>query len=210
MKIIEITESVTEITAIAAATKAKLEAMDIIIDHEAAIPTIAYVQLRAAVAYLAENKPTSVNLFNLINLGISHADVEGEKDGNYTPYSEPGQLFELKDIGEDEIEEDENNEKVLEIISEKARKILASDFGITLNTGRGVNKITQEFLRMAVSYLKNSKEPGTEVLINLFHMIELGIADDNTEEGGEADYITFVAPGQEFKLMAKSDGETED
>lgn len=79
--------------------------------HEA-IPTIAYELLYAAMQYLEKNKSTdedlSVNFFNLLEMGVTYRESEdSEKDGNFTPYLQPGVIMKTV-IKSDEVTEDED------------------------------------------------------------------------------------------------------
>lgn len=108
-KFIEVRENETEISAIAAGAHDLLtNEFNINVRVADAIPTIAYAFLRSAAAHIAANKPTEsgevyeLNLFQLLDMGVSLEEGEdGEKDGNYTPFTNPGQEFKLiiKDDG---------------------------------------------------------------------------------------------------------------
>lgn len=108
-KFIEVRENETEISAIAAAAHTLLtDEFNINVRVADAIPTIAYAFLRASAAHVASNKPVEpgetyeINLFQLLDLGVSYQEGEdGEKDGNYTPFTNAGQEFKLiiKDDG---------------------------------------------------------------------------------------------------------------
>lgn len=206
-KIIEITENVNEITKIAEVSQAALSKKGIDINVVTAIPTIGCVFLRAGAKYLSDNKSTeattAVNLFDLLTLGISYEEIEdGEKDGNYTPFTEVGKAFTV-DAPEESTFETSNE---IEYISEKAKTILANEFGITISNVKAIPIITQTFLEQVIAYLTDNKAEGSEVIINLFHLIELGVTHDEDENK----YEPFAVPGQEFKLLAKSDDNTED
>jgi len=102
-RLIEIRENEKEITKIAERAQKALDTENnILITHSAAIPTIAYAFLKEAVVFLNENKAVGanieINLMQLLDLGISHREPDDdstEKDGNFTPYSRPGQEFKL-------------------------------------------------------------------------------------------------------------------
>lgn len=78
--------------------------------HEA-IPTIAYEVLYATIQFLEKNKKAdediSVNFMNLFELGVTYRGSEdGEKEGNFTPYLQPGVVMKTV-IKSDEMTEDE-------------------------------------------------------------------------------------------------------
>lgn len=75
-----------------------------------AIPTIVYAFLRETINYLNRNKTTGqdieVNLMQLMDIGITYRESDGEKEGNFTPFITPGQEFKLLVKDDDETEEE--------------------------------------------------------------------------------------------------------
>lgn len=98
----------------------------------------------------------------------------------------------------------------IQAYSEQAAKLLLEENGIKVAPPEAVATIAFQFLRAAISNLSQQKEEGADVETNLFHLVELGIT--HTEVDGEKDgnFVPYANPGQEFKLMAKADGDTED
>lgn len=77
-----------------------------------AIPTIAYELLYAAAQYLEKNKKVdedlSVNFLNLFEMGVTYrGSDDGEKDGNFTPYVQPGVVMKTVIKSDDVSEDDE-------------------------------------------------------------------------------------------------------
>ena len=76
-----------------------------------AIPTIAYEFLYSVAQYLEANKDpnsdTVVNIMNLIEMGVTYREsADGEKEGNFTPFIQPGTIFKTI-IKSDEMTEDD-------------------------------------------------------------------------------------------------------
>ena len=77
-----------------------------------AVPTIAYEVMYAIIQYLEKNKKAdediSVNFMNLFELGVTYrGSDDGEKEGNFTPYVQPGVIMKTV-IKSDEMTEDED------------------------------------------------------------------------------------------------------
>lgn len=76
-----------------------------------AIPTIAYEFLYSVAQFLDKNKDqntdTVVNIMNLLEMGVTYRESDdGEKDGNFTPFIQPGTIFKTL-IKSDEMTEDD-------------------------------------------------------------------------------------------------------
>ena len=76
-----------------------------------AIPSIVYEFLYSAAQYLDKNKSTDedtvLNLMNLIEIGVTYRESDdGEKDGNFVPFIQPGTIFKTV-IKSDEMTEDD-------------------------------------------------------------------------------------------------------
>jgi len=77
-----------------------------------AIPTIAYEFLYSAAQFLDKNKSTdsdiSVNIMNLLEMGITYRESDdGEKEGNFTPFIQPGTIFKTVIKSDETTEDDE-------------------------------------------------------------------------------------------------------
>jgi len=113
-KLIEIRDNKKELMEISERAQAVLDQENRIkITQAAAIPTIVYAFLRETINYLNRNKVSGqdieINLMQLMDIGISFRESDGEKDGNFTPYITPGQEFKLL-VKDDEETEDEDEE----------------------------------------------------------------------------------------------------
>lgn len=114
-KFVELTgtrKEVAAITEIAERTQESLKTQrNINISMASAIPSIAYEFLFNVAQYLDRNKSTSedtvLNLMNLIEIGVTYRESDdGEKDGNFVPFIQPGTIFKTV-IKSDEMTEDD-------------------------------------------------------------------------------------------------------
>lgn len=98
--LITVTEDAEIIEEIAKKTQARLlKENNINISSSAAIPTIICQFLRTTVDAINENKSkgdVNINLFHILDMGVTYReDTDGEKEGNFTPYTQAGQDFKL-------------------------------------------------------------------------------------------------------------------
>lgn len=114
-KFVELTGTHKEVEAIMEIAERAQETLksqrNISISMASAIPSIAYEFLFNAAQYLDRNKSTSedtvLNLMNLIELGVTYRESDdGEKDGNFVPFIQPGTIFKTV-IKSDEMTEDD-------------------------------------------------------------------------------------------------------
>jgi hypothetical protein len=102
------------------------------------------------------------------------------------------------------------NEKEIKKISERAQTLLLEQFGIDVTNSEGIPTIAYAFFSSAMAFVNERKAPGTDYSVNLMQLFEIGINHRVTEDGEkEGNYVPFLVPGQEFKLMVKDDSETE-
>lgn len=104
-----------------------------------------------------------------------------------------------------------NNEKEITKIAENAMRVLKDEHSITISHGAAIPTVAYAFLREAVAYLNNNKTLGGDTEINLFQLMDIGISHRENEDGEkEGNFTPYINPGQEFKLLVKDDGETEE
>ena len=115
-KLIELTGTKKEVATINAISEQAQENLKsqhkIEISLAQAIPTIVYEFLYATAQFLDKNKSTTsdttVNLMNLIEMGVTYRESDdGEKDGNFVPFIQPGTIFKTV-IKSDEMTEDDD------------------------------------------------------------------------------------------------------
>lgn len=110
-KLVVFKENVKEINEISEmAQKVLDEERNITISQASAIPTIVYEFMTAMFSYMGKEKSVDkdvmINLMHLFDFGITYRDSEdGEKDGNFTPFMNPGQICKTI-IKSDEVTED--------------------------------------------------------------------------------------------------------
>lgn len=81
---------------------------------------------------------------------------------------------------------------------------------ISINPERLVSTIAHAFLRQTILHAKANAEPGTQTEINLFNLVTLGISIEDVDAEKDGNIVPYLEPGQEMKLLVKSDGDTED
>ena len=107
-------KSVSEIAKMA--QKILKEENNIVITMADAIPTIVYQYLIALAKYLEKNKvageTTSINFMNYAHFGVTFRESEdGEKDGNFTPFVQPGSILKTLIKSDETTEDDEDSEE---------------------------------------------------------------------------------------------------
>lgn len=110
-KLVVFKENVKEISEISVmAQKILEEERNITISKAEAIPTIVYEFMISMFSYMGKEKSIDkdimINLMHLFDFGITYRESEdGEKDGNFTPFMNPGQVCKTI-IKSDEVTED--------------------------------------------------------------------------------------------------------
>jgi DNA polymerase III delta prime subunit len=103
------------------------------------------------------------------------------------------------------------NEKEIRQIAENAAKVLEAEHNITISVPEAIGTISYAFLREAINHLNANKEAGSDTVINMMQLFDMGISHrENEEAEKEGNFTPYLTPGQEFKLLVKDDGETEE
>ena len=89
----------------------------------------------------------------------------------------------------------EINQKELKTISKDAKEKLR-EVGIEISMEEAIPTIAASFLKQAIKHVGETKEE-----LNFLQLFDLGVDEDGTAYG---------VPGQELKLLIKSDDESED
>lgn len=89
----------------------------------------------------------------------------------------------------------EINQKDLKTVTEDAAKKLAAN-GITIDVPEAIPTIALAFLKQTAKFVAENKEE-----INFCQLFDMGVEEDGTP---------YLVPGQELKLLTKSDDESED
>ena len=90
----------------------------------------------------------------------------------------------------------EINQKELKMITEEADKKLRA-VGIAISQQDAIPTIAASFLKMVEKHVSENR--GEE--INFCQLFDIGVEEDGSP---------YLVPGQEFKLLIKSDDESED
>lgn len=107
------------------------------------------------------------------------------------------------------IELNQNKKEIMDI--SKTAQALLSDRDIDVSDARGIPTIVFEFLRAAWEYLGKNKDENGAVEINLFGLLDMGVANQKLDDGEkEGNFAPYARPGQGAKLYIKDDGTTEE
>jgi len=103
------------------------------------------------------------------------------------------------------------NQKEINKICERAHKALISEHNINVTHAPAIATIAYRFLQQTIAYLNEKKTPGEDISVNVMQLFDMGISYRENDEGEKTGNFTpYMIPGQEYKLMVKDDGETED
>lgn len=103
------------------------------------------------------------------------------------------------------------NEKEIKNIAEVTKKILDSENNICITMADAIPTIAYVFLRETINFLNQKKAAGEDVEINFMQLFDIGISHQELEDAEkEGNFTPFLRPGQEFKLLVKSDETTEE
>jgi len=103
------------------------------------------------------------------------------------------------------------NVKEISKIADRAAKYLDEENRITITHSLAIPTIVYAFMREAINFLTENKVVGSDIEINLMQLLDLGISyRENDEAEKEGNFTPYARPGQEFKLLVKSDEDTEE
>lgn len=95
-------------------------------------------------------------------------------------------------------------------INEAAKEALKRDANIRIDPPHVISTIAYHFLRQTINHVKATAEPGTQSEVNLFNLLTVGISIEDIDAEKDGNIVPYLEPGQEMKLLVKSDGDTED
>jgi len=103
------------------------------------------------------------------------------------------------------------NEKEIMKVAEKAQKYLEEENNIVITHPAAIPTIGYAFLRCLIEHLNENKSVGNNIEINVMQLFDMGISyRENDDAEKEGNFDPYLRPGQEFKLLVKDDGETEE
>lgn len=104
------------------------------------------------------------------------------------------------------------DQEQIQKVADRSVALLQEKFGVTLKGGSsGVPTLVYCFLTAAIEHVNSNKSEDEPSEINLFQLFDLGVSyneDDEAEK--EGNFVPYLRPGQEFKLLIKDDGITEE
>lgn len=105
----------------------------------------------------------------------------------------------------------QDNQKEITKIAERAGKYLAAEHNISIDPVMAIPTIAYVFFREMILFVNENKSAGHDYSIDFLKLAEIGVSHRMNEEGEkEGNYVPFITPGQEMKLLVKDDGETEE
>ena len=102
----------------------------------------------------------------------------------------------------------ETSEKGINQINEDAQAFLGQR-NIKISNKDHITAVVSGFMKATIDYLDSRKQEGAEVELNILQLFDIGIAHEETEDG-QGEYIIYVNPGQDMKLLCKDDEDSED
>lgn len=73
--------------------------------------------------------------------------------------------------------------------------------------------IAYQVIAATIEYVASKREKGANVSLNFMQLFDVGISHreaDEDEAEKDGNFVPFINPGQEMKLRAKNDAETEE
>lgn len=104
------------------------------------------------------------------------------------------------------------NQEEIQQIADRSVALLAEKYGVNLKGGSaGVPTMVYCFLVAAIEHVNANKSEQDPYEINLFQLMDLGVAYNEEEDAEkEGNFVPYLRPGQEFKLLIKDDSITEE
>lgn len=104
-----------------------------------------------------------------------------------------------------------DNVEEIKKIAQRAQILLDEEHNINIPLPEAVPTIAYVFMKSAIMYLNENKEKGTDISLNLMQLMDIGITyRGNDEAEKDGNFTPSLVPGQEFKLLIKDDGDTEE
>jgi hypothetical protein len=104
-----------------------------------------------------------------------------------------------------------DNEKEIGKICENTSIILEEKNRIKIPRADAIATIAYQFILETMNYLNKNKQVGKDTEINMMQLFDIGISHQTVEDGEkEGNFVPFIRPGQEFKLLVKDDSITEE
>lgn len=105
------------------------------------------------------------------------------------------------------------DQEQIQQIADRSVALLQEKFGITLkgSSAQAVPTMVYCFLTAAIEHVNSNKSEEEPYEINLFQLADLGVSYNEDEEAEkEGNFVPYIRPGQEMKLLIKDDGVTEE
>lgn len=193
------------------------------VDNDSSVlPTVVYCFMLSTIGYLNRHKQigdtVSINLLDMMHIGIHWAeDEDAEKEGNFVPFIIPGKIFQeivekgavnyepkFNDEGWIEIEDDK---EIIQKICDDVAELIKTKFGTNLQSSTSsLPTVFHAFMQVTMRVLENNKSKDETVKLNLMQLADIGVQYHKDKE----EFVPFISPGQEMKLLVKDDDMTEE
>ncbi len=105
----------------------------------------------------------------------------------------------------------QDQEKIQQI-ADRSVALLQDKFGVTLKCGSScIPTLVYCFITAAIEHVNANKSEDEPYEVNIFQLFDLGVSYNEDEDAEkEGNFVPYLRPGQEFKLLIKDDGITEE
>lgn len=104
----------------------------------------------------------------------------------------------------------ENREELQQILAD-AVKAMKEEYDVDVTGDENALAFIYQFIRSATALVASRKSTEGPRSISLFNLVDIGVAYDANEDAEkEGNFVPFAQVGQEFKLIVKDDGITEE
>lgn len=104
----------------------------------------------------------------------------------------------------------EHREELNQILADAVRA-MKEEYDVDVAGDEQALAFVYQFLRATCASVASKKNTNENAMISLFNLIDVGVTfDENEEAEKEGNFVPFALVGQEFKLIVKDDGITEE
>lgn len=103
-----------------------------------------------------------------------------------------------------------DREKLNQILADSVRA-MKEEYDVDILGDENALAFVYQFLRSAAAHVAANKSEDGQSSVDLFNLVEIGVAfDENEDAEKEGNFVPYALVRQEFKLITKDDGITEE
>ena len=104
------------------------------------------------------------------------------------------------------------NQEEIQAIADRSVALLQERYGINFKGGAaGIPTLVYCFMTATIEHVNKNKSEDEPYELNLFQLMDIGVSYNEDEDAEkEGNFVPYLRPGQEFKLLIKDDGITEE